>query len=171
VPESPTDRPSTVASRMGTTVLQVADWLIVVLFNKLGSLIVAVTAVYVAVRAFDDSPSDGTRAVICFLIPTLWGAFGLTALAGERRPFETLGKWAMPVLGVIAGVVISLGILAEAPVWTTNLGLGVMEAFYFMIFLSGDAVPSRLREPLEREWTLALLLMVTVVSVTAAITA
>jgi hypothetical protein len=147
-----------------TSIRRFAEFLISTLFAKAGAPVVAAAAVYVSVISFEESSSSGIRSVIFFLIPTLWGAFWLVSMSRTARPLEDTGKVVVPVLGIVAGIVISAAIVISAPVSTSNIGLGVMEGFYFMANLSSD------RES-ERQWGLALLLMVTVIAITVAVTA
>ncbi len=164
MPRDPTGSRSGLATDFGDWISGVAEWLFVVLFGKLGPIIVAAVAVYVTVVAFGDSSGDGIRAIVFFLLPTLWGAFLLARRSRSTTALAETGKWAVPVLGVIIGIGISIGMLSDAPVWSANLGLGVLEGFYFMMWLSTD------EDEGERAWALALLLMVTIIAMTFALT-
>jgi len=160
--KTPTSSPA--LYRFESTIRRFAEFLISTLFAKVGAPVVAAAAVYVSVLSFRDSSGDGIRSVIFFLIPTLWGAFWLVNMSRKTRPLEHTGTIVVPLLGVVVGIVISAAIVFEAPVSMTNLGLGVMEGFYFMANLSSD-------QESERQWGLALLLMVTVIGGTVAATA
>ena len=91
---------------------------------------------------------------------------------GQPQAFAKLSRNALPGLGVLAGVLISSVIVFDAPVASTNLALGAMEAFFFMMYVSSQ--PSDRSRGIPKDqfaWGLSLLLMVTVVSVTVAVTA
>ena len=120
--------------------------------------------------AFDVSRAEGIRAVIFFLLPTAW--------ARSRSPPSTASRgssrrWAsgIPAGGVVAGLVISSVLLFDAPVSVANLALGTMEAFFFMMALA-DAPETR--QPSiprgQHIWPLSLLLMLTTISISVAVT-
>lgn len=141
------------------------------LLNRSSVVLIALAAVGIVAIAFAQSRAEGIRSVIFFLIPTAWGAFAFAALDGAPDAFETLGKNAIPGCGVVAGLVISSVLLFDAPVSIANLALGAMEAFFFMMALA-DA-PSG-RTPTipkgQHVWPLAILLMLTTISISVAVT-
>ena len=153
-------------------VRNVADWLVTILYNKIGIILIAAIAAGITVISFTVGRGEGIRAIIFFLIPAAWGAFALSSLDGQPKAFARLSKNALPGLGVVAGVLISSVIVFDAPVASTNLALGAMEAFFFMMYVSSQpSGRSRAIPEGQHVWALSLLLMVTVVSVTVAATA
>ena len=141
------------------------------MLNRISVVLIAAAAVGFMAIAFDVSRAEGIRAVIFFLLPTAWGAFAFAALDGQPRLFETLGKNGIPAGGVVAGLVISSVLLFDAPVSVANLALGTMEAFFFMMALA-DAPETR--QPSiprgQHIWPLSLLLMLTTISISVAVT-
>jgi hypothetical protein len=139
---------------------------------NLGSfLIIVLAAAGFTVLAFDDSQSEGIRSILFFLIPAAWGWFAFASLDGQPEVFKSLGDYAIPGMGVIAGLVISSVVLFDAPVSIANLALGAMAAFFFMMALA--SAPSNRKPaipPGEHIWPLAILLMLTVISVAVAVT-
>lgn len=139
---------------------------------NIGSLVaIAFAAAGFTVLAFGDSQSEGIRSVLFFLTPAAWGAFAFASLDGQPEAFKKLGDYAIPGLGVVAGLVISSVVIFDAPVSIANLALGAMAAFFFMMALA--SAPSNRKPaipPDERTWPLAILLMLTVISVAVAVT-
>jgi len=153
----------------GEGYLWAATALVRFLFTRVGVLLIAAAAVVVTWLAFREGKGEGIRAMIFFIIPSLWGAFGLAATDGNPDAWERFGKNGLPALGLIAGLAISTVFIFDAPVSTANLALGAMEASAFMYWVSTR--PTRRRIPAgERHWALALLLMVTVICIAIAIT-
>jgi hypothetical protein len=134
------------------------------------TLIVVAAATFTAL-AFADGQGEGIRSILFFLTPATWGAFAFAALDGQPAAFRTLGDYAIPGFGVLAGLVISSVLLIDAPVSVANLALGAMAAFFFMMAL-GRAPAGRTPPipPGEHVWPLAILLMLTVISVAVAVT-
>ena len=67
-------------------VRNIADWLVTNLYNKIGIILIAGIAAAITVISFTVDRGEGIRAIIYFLIPAAWGAFGLSALTASRRP-------------------------------------------------------------------------------------
>jgi hypothetical protein len=141
------------------------------MLNRISVVLIAAAAAGFMVLAFDESRAEGIRSVIFFFIPTAWGAFAFAALDGQPKVFETVGKTAIPAGGVIAGLVISSVVIFDAPVSTANLALGAMEAFFFMMALA-DAPATRTPSIPRGQhiWPLSILLMLTTISLSIAIT-
>lgn len=154
-------------------VRRAVEWLFTLVYERVGVLILAVVAFGITVYAFTISFGEGVRAVIFFLIPSLWGAFALATLDGERNALEQFGQPIMIALGVIAGLVLSVIFLVDAPVSIANLALGTMEAFFFLMWIGNDQSPFGRIEISSRAqpWGVALLLMTTIVAITVAVTA
>jgi hypothetical protein len=154
-------------------VRRAVEWLFTLVYERVGVLVLAIVAFGVAVYAFTVSFGEGIRAIIFFVIPSLWGAFALAALDGERNALERYGQPIMIALGVVAGVVLSGVFVIDAPVSMANLALGTMEAFFFLMWIGNDQSPFGRIEISSRAqpWGVALLLMTTIVAITVAVTA
>ena len=139
--------------------------------NRVAVVLIAVAAAVFTVLAFDVSQQEGIRAVLLFLIPSAWGAFAFAVLDGQPAAFENVSRTAVPAAGVIAGLVISSVLILDTPVSVANLALGAMEAFFFVMALA--AAPVGRKPPISRSqaiWPLALLLMLTTISIAVAVT-
>lgn len=158
MPRDPTDGRIGIANDFQGWISGVADWLMVTLFSRLGPIIIGLAAVYVSVRAFGESSGDGIKAIVAFAIPTMWGAGVLAFGSRSRTGLSTVGKWAVPALGALVGIALGIGMFVAAPVWSANFGLGVMEGFYFMMWLPGEG------DDVERSWGIALLILVSIVA-------
>jgi len=141
------------------------------ILNRVAVILIAVAAAVFTALAFDVSQEEGIRSVLLFLIPAAWGAFAFAVLDGQPAALENVSKTGVPVIGVIAGLVISSVLLLDAPVSVANLALGTMEAFFFVMALA--AAPTGRKPPISRSqaiWPLALLLMLTTISIAIAVT-
>jgi hypothetical protein len=141
------------------------------LFNLGSLMLIVLAAAGFAVLAFNNSEGEGIRSILFFLTPAAWGAFAFASLDGQPKAFKTLGDYAIPGMGVVAGLVISSVVLLKAPVSIANLALGTMAAFFFMMALA--SAPSSRKPaipPGEHIWPLAILLMLTVISVAVTVT-
>lgn len=141
------------------------------ILSRASLALIVLAAIAFTVIAFGDDQSEGIRSILFFLTPTAWGAFAFAALDGQPKAFRTLGDYALPAFGVIAGLVISSVVLLDAPVSVANLALGAMAAFFFMMALG--STPSGRRPPIppgEHIWPLAILLMLTVIAIAVAVT-
>ncbi len=148
-----------------------AEWVVSVLYAQLGVLLIAIVAAVIALLAFLDDYGEGVRAVIFFLLPTAWGAFALATLDGQPDALQKISDNVVVALAIVAGLVASSVFLFDAPLAVANLALGAMEAFFFVMWISKQ--PSdhgRVIDEDNRKWGLALLLMVTVISITVAAT-
>jgi hypothetical protein len=148
------------------------EWLFNLINERLGVLLLAAVAFGIAVYAFTESYGEGVRAVIFFVIPSLWGAYALAALDGEPAALERLGQPAMIAIGVAAGVALSGVLIFDAPIALANLALGTMEAFFFVMWIGSEDTPFGRIELSKRAqpWGVALLLMTTIISLTIAVT-
>ncbi len=139
--------------------------------NLASMVLIVLAAATFTVLAFGDSEGEGIRSILFFLTPAAWGAFAFASLDGQPEVFRSLGEYAIPGLGVVAGLVISSVVLLNAPVSTGSLALGAMAAFFFMMALA--SAPSSRKPAIpagEHIWPLAILLMLTVISVAVAVT-
>ncbi|HKG40477.1 MAG TPA: hypothetical protein VKB25_15925 [Conexibacter sp.] len=170
MPRSPHQDPS-VRDATEDRVRGVADWTISVLYARFGVFLLAIAAAGVAAIGFSHSYGEGVRAVIFFMIPSAWGAFALATLDGQPEALRKLGEPFIAGLGVIAGLLVSSVVVFDAPISIANLALGSMEAYFFVMWISKQPTRfSRRIPPESRVWGMALLLMVTVVSITIAVT-
>lgn len=149
----------------------VADWMIGVLYARFGVFLLAIAAAGVAAIGFAHSYGEGVRAIIFFVIPSAWGAFALATLDGQPEALRKAGEPFIAGLGVIAGLVLSSVVVLDAPISIANLALGAMESYFFLMWIAKQPTRfSRSISPENRIWGMALLLMVTVVSITIAVT-
>jgi hypothetical protein len=154
-------------------VRRAVEWLFNLVYERLGVLVLVFVATGIAAYAFTVSFGEGVRAVIFFIIPSLWGAFALAALDGETNALEQHGQPIMIALGIIAGVVLSSVFVLDAPISMANLALGTMEAFFFLMWIGNEQSPLGRIEISSRAqpWGIAFLLMTTILAITVAITA
>ena len=138
---------------------------------RAGIFVVAIAALGVAAYGFTLSFGEGARALIFFFIPALWGAYVLAMNDGQPRALEQMTATIANSLSIVAGLVVAAVVFIGWPVSTTNLALGAMAAFFFLIRISRYASPHvrELRE--NRTMIRALLLMLTVVCAVVAIAA
>jgi hypothetical protein len=132
-------------------------------------LLMTLAAGAFAVMSFNNSQTDGIRAVLLYLTPAAWGFFGLVALAGQPEAFDRLSDVALPASGVIAGFVVGAALILDASLSLANLALGAEAAFILIMMLDTD--PGR-GSPLtrrQRSVGLAVMLMLTVISLMVAV--
>mgnify|MGYP007100932904 FL=1 len=136
--------------------------LLIVLFY-FGVVLISISAAVVTVLAFGESTGDGIRALVVVSIPTVWGAYFLNTYEADSNAWEQIVGSAIPWIGILAGLILSAPLIADSPLWTANIAFGLMNMTFFVMFVS--------RQPEDqRRWALALLLMVTVIATTAAVT-
>lgn len=131
---------------------------------------IGVAAAGIATYAFTIGFGQGVRAVIFFVIPVLWGAYTLAINDGQPQVIEKLADKVVLGIAVVAALVIGSVMFLSAPVSLANLALGAMTAFFFVMWTSDQPTPfQRKPTPMARTWMLAMLLMVTVISIFVAI--
>lgn len=141
------------------------------LLYRTGIFIVAAAALGVAAYGFTMNYGEGARALIFFFIPTLWGAYALAMNDGQPKALERMTATVANALSVLAGLVVAAVVFIGWPVSITNLALGAMAAFFFLIRISRQS-SSHLRELREnRTMVRALLIMLTVVCAVVAVAA
>lgn len=107
--------------------------------------VVAVAALAVTVYAVTDSFAEGARALIFFLVPSLWGAFLLVSLDTRPAALETMSASILNGMAAVAGVVIAAVFLLDAPVSIANLPLGIIEAAFFVMLVADEGRTKRIR--------------------------
>jgi hypothetical protein len=153
----PSERELTESINRGWT-----GWLMIVLY-RYSWVLLALAAGGVAAYAFTVSFSEGARAIIFFVIPAMWGAYGLAVHDGQPKAIQNLSAPIANGLAVIAGLVVASVLFLDTPVSIANLALGAMEAFFFLMRISGQTTTySRLAGTNAQIWIRAFLIMVTV---------
>jgi hypothetical protein len=146
-----------------------SGWLIEMLF-KSSVFVLAGAALGIAVYAFTVSYGEGARALIFFLIPSMWGAYALAVFDGQPKALQDLTAPIANSIAVVAGAAVASVLFLDTPVSIANLALGTMEAFFFVMRISNQ--PSQYRRvigPDVRVWVRAFLIMTTVVCVFVAV--
>jgi hypothetical protein len=137
---------------------------------RFGVLLIALAALGICALSLIASPGEAVRALIFFLIPSLWGAYALAAYDGEPDAFERVLPQTAYWLAGLASLIIVLVMVVGAPVSIANLAFGSMEAFFFVMRIAVQ--PSRYQRRLEahaRTLAGALLLMLTVLCAALAV--
>jgi hypothetical protein len=127
-------------------------------------------ALAIAGYGFTVSFGEGTRSLIFFVIPVMWGAYTLAVNDGSPQVIEKLADKAVVGVAVVAALIIGLVFILNAPVSIADLAFGAMVAFFFLMWTSDQ--PSRFqRRPskIARTWMLALLVMITILAFFAAV--
>jgi hypothetical protein len=138
---------------------------------RVGIFIVAIAALGVAAYGYTLSFGEGARSLIFFFIPALWGAYALAINDGQPKALEQMTATVANSLSVLAGLVVAAVVFLDWPVSTTNLALGTMAAFFFLIRISKQT-PQHMRELREnRTIVRSLLIMMTVVCAVVAVAA
>jgi hypothetical protein len=141
------------------------------LVYRAGVFLIAIAAMAIAAYAFTISYGEGARALIFFFVPTLWGAYALAVNDGQPKALEKLTGAMANALAVVAGLVVAAVVFIDWPVSVTNLALGAMEAFFFLIRMS-DQPSQHARDVQENRTTVrALLIMLTVICIVVAVAA
>lgn len=148
------------------------EWVFHAMYERVGVMLIAAVAAGIAVYAFTVSFGEGVRAVVFFLIPSLWGAFALATFDGQPSALEKFGQRAMIAIGLAAGIVLSALFVFDAPIAIANLALGMMEAFFFLMWVGNQpSAFGRIEISSQAQpWGIAFLVMVTVLSTTIAVT-
>ncbi|HEX7134957.1 MAG TPA: hypothetical protein VF228_20450 [Iamia sp.] len=107
--------------------------------------VVAVAALAITAYAVTDSFAEGARALIFFLVPSLWGAFLLVSLDTRPAALETMSASILNGMAAVAGVVIAAVFLLDAPVSIANLPLGIIEAAFFVMLVADEGRTKRIR--------------------------
>jgi hypothetical protein len=154
-----------------SAVRRAVEWLFHTMYERVGVMLIAFVAAGIAIYAFTVSFGEGVRAVIFFIIPSLWGAFALATFDGQPTALERFGQSAMIGVGLVAGIVLSALFVFEAPIAIANLALGLMEAFFFLMWIGNQQSAFGRIEISSRAqpWGVAFLIMVTVLSITIAV--
>lgn len=137
---------------------------------QVAAVALTVIAAGIAAYAFTLSVGDGARSVIFFVIPAMWGAYALAANDGQPEALEKIAEPAVVGLATASALVLSGVLFLGAPVAIANLALGVMIAFFFLMWISN--APSRYRRRLSslgKLWGKALLVMITVLGIVTAV--
>jgi hypothetical protein len=132
--------------------------------------ILGLIAIGIAVYGFTVDFGEGARSVIFFVVPVLWGAYALAVNDGKQQNINKVAQQWVIGIAVAAALTVGSVILLSVPIAITDLALGIMVAFFFLMWTSDQ--PSRyIRKPSEsaRIWMLGLLIMVTIVAVFIAI--
>lgn len=131
---------------------------------------IGVAAAAIASYAFTVGFGQGVRAVIFFVVPVLWGAFILAVNDGQPQVIEKLADKAVHGIAVVAALVIGSVMFLAAPISLADLALGIMTAFFFLMWISDQPTMFQ-RKPtaMARTWMLAMLIMVTIISVFVAV--
>lgn len=111
------------------------------LVSKYALLLVAVAALGVSLYGFTISFAEGIRALIFFLIPSLWGAFSLAVLDGRPTALDTASGTLLNVMAAIAGLTLAAVIFLDAPVSIANIPLGIIEAAFFVMLVADGSSP------------------------------
>lgn len=131
---------------------------------------IGATAAGIAAYAFTIGFGQGVRAVIFFVLPVLWGAFILAVNDGQPQVIEKLADKAVHGIAVAAALVIGSVMFLSAPVSLADLALGIMVAFFFLMWTSDQpSMFQRTPTAMARTWMLALLIMITVISLFVAV--
>ncbi len=129
-------------------------------------LVAAVIASYAFTRDF----GEGARSVIFFVVPVLWGAYVLATNDGQPQVIERLADKVVLGIAVVAALVIGSVMFLAAPVSIANLALGTMTAFFFLMWTSDQPTMfQRTPTKMARTWMMAMLIMITIISIFAAI--
>lgn len=140
---------------------RVADWVVESLY-RFGVVGLALAALSVAVHGFTQSYAEGTRSLIFFLIPSLWGAYALAVFDGQPDAFNRMMPQLAYGISVLAAVVIIAVLSMDAPTSLVNLALGSMEAFFFVMRTSSQPSPhQRMLDANTRALAGALLILLT----------
>lgn len=139
------------------------------LLYRTGIFVVAAAALGVAAYGFTIDFGEGARGLIFFFVPALWGAYGLAMNDGQPKALERMTATIANGLAILAGLVVAAVVFIDWPVSITNLALGAMAAFFFLIRVSRQSSP-HLRELRENRTMLrSLLIMLTVVCLVVAV--
>lgn len=148
---------------------RISDWVVEGLY-RFGVMVLALAALAICVLGLTQSAGEGIRALIFFVIPSLWGAYALAVFDGQPDAFDKVMPQAVYWLAGLASLVIILVMVVGAPISIANLALGSMEAFFFVMRISVQ--PSRYQRRLDsnsRALAGALLLMLTVLCAALAV--
>src|SRR5215210_5518433 len=77
--------------------------------------LITLAAAAFAFLSFNDSLSQGVRAILLYLTPAAWGFFAYRALSGQPEAFEKLSDVGLPFSGVVAGLVVGSALILDAP--------------------------------------------------------
>jgi hypothetical protein len=132
--------------------------------------LLALVAVGIAAYGFTSSFAEGARSLIFFVVPVMWGAYALAVNDGKEQNITKLAQNWVIGLAVAAALVVGCVMFLSVPISVADLALGVMVAFFFLMWTS-DQQTRYTRRPSEaaRLWMLALLVMVTILAVFAAV--
>lgn len=94
---------------------------------------IAILAAGISIYAFTISFAEGARALIFFLIPSMWGAYCLAVLDGKPAALRHASVTLLNVMAAVAGLVVAAVVLLDAPVSIANLPLGIIECLFFVM--------------------------------------
>jgi hypothetical protein len=145
------------------------NWLFDTLYD-FSWLLFVLAAAGVAAYAFTLEFGEGARAIIFFVVPSLWGGFILLTHDGKPKAMLKIPEPVIYGLAVVAGLVLASVLFLDTPVSIANLALGVMGGFFLLMRVSNQETAHTRWFPPERETLLrALLIMVTVTCMVIAV--
>jgi hypothetical protein len=132
--------------------------------------LLSLIALGIAGYGFTLNFGEGARSLIFYVVPVMWGAYVLAVNDGKQQNITKLAQNWVIGLAVAAALIVGSVMFLSAPISIADLALGLMAAFFFLMWTSDQ--PSRyIRRPNEsaRIWMLALLILVTILAVFAAV--
>ena len=133
---------------------------------KYGLLGIAAVALGLTAYAASQTPANALRALVCFVVPALWGAYGMITLDVTTPERAKLAE--QVAVGTVVATALAVGavFLADIAVAFATLGLGATTAVLLVMWSPADALGRRPAPPASvLVWVRILLILATLLAV------